>query len=198
MKDFDPTSRHDTGEQSSMSRVKEFYLENPDFDISKSLSFLTTEYPDIDNWVVYSGLAVFLLAGQRTVPTSDADIICRNRGMADDFNVLAVNGNHSEGYLDVKTIDSWLRGRVDEVDPDQIWQSIIASSVKMKIGSAGFRVMHPAIVAAAKSTLSRIEIRSKDREDIATLNVGDSQLQAATELIHGIDPDRNLAILINS
>ena len=196
MKDFDPSLQPNSREISGPEKLAEFYAENPDFDIAKSLSFLTAEYPDTDSWVVYSGLAVLLLAGERTIPTSDADIICRDKAMADDF--AAPGGDHTDGYLDVKTIDSWLRGRADGVNPDQIWQYILASSVTMESEGASFRVMHPAMVAAAKSTLSRYEIRPKDREDVETLNVDDDRLQAATDLIHGIDPDHNLAVLLDN
>lgn len=197
MKDLDPSFQPTSRELSGPERLADFYAENPDFDVSKSLSFLTAEYPDTDSWVVYSGLAVLLLKGERTSSTSDADIICRDQAMADDFGAKGGVKEHSDGYLDVKTIDSWLRGR-SETDPEQVWHSILASSVQMNSGSATFRVMHPAMVAAAKSTLSRYEIRPKDRDDVATLQVSDNQLRSATDLIHGIDPDRNLAVLLNS
>jgi len=126
---------------------------------------------------------------------NDIDVVSRDDSMEEDFGHSSGLDSSDVRYIDVKSINHWLRGRVQSFDGDMVWRSIIASSQDLNVNGVTVRVMHPAIIAAGKSTLARMVPRTKDAEDIKLLNVSDLEIEAATKLMRNEDPDTQLRIL---
>ena len=150
--------------------VAEFFADNPEFNVTDNLAFLAEHYPDTSSWIVEGGVAVQALTGRRESPPGDIDVICRDRGMEADFG-------HSDGfdpsdrrYIDVKTTEDWLqRKRVVESGEPSLWDYVLASSLSITIDGFPVHVMHPALIAAGKSTLFQGLQRPKDISDVALL-----------------------------
>ena len=195
MSETDPNFRIIPPDPPRSPEVREFFAANPELDVASSLAFLNVNYPDKDSWIVDSGVAVQLLTGKRLDIPSDLDILCRNDAMEADFGHSSGTDPRDRRYIDVKSIGHWLEGRVGNVDEQAVWESIIATSSMHEINGATFRIMHPAIIVAGKSTLARMSPRPKDATDIAVLNVTAERLTAATELLRGNDPEVQVRLL---
>jgi hypothetical protein len=181
--DSDPGFRIVAPETPRSADAAEFFQTHPEFAVSDSLAFLAQHYPDTSEWIVDSGVAVQALTGER--PGQPSDI------------------GHSNGidptdrrYIDVKSIDHWLLGRgAGLADPSSLWPYIVALSLPRDIEGHSVRIMHPAIIAAGKSTMARMTQRPKDIADLELLAVEPKQLQAATELLRGHDVDHQFRLL---
>jgi hypothetical protein len=77
-------------------------------------------------------------------------------------------------------------------DEESVWKNIVATSRPVEIDGLTVRVMHPAIIAAGKSTLARMAQRPKDISAIELLGVTAEQLDAATKLLQGINSEQQL------
>ena len=195
MSDIEPPFRIIPPEPPRSPEVREFFATNPELDVQGSLRFLVTNYPDTDSWVVDSGVAVQLLTSVRELEPRDIDIVCQTNEMEDDFghtNGLDLNDNR---YIDVKSIKHWLSGRVLEADEETTWKYIVATSKIVEVGGLTIRIMHPALIAAEKSTLARMTQRPKDITDIQLLAVSSEQIDAATKLLQGNNTEEQLKIL---
>jgi len=171
-------------------------VSHPEFNVSDSLGFLTTQYPDTSEWIVDSGVAIEALAGKREQPPEDIDIVSHTADMEADFGEHGSSVTGDRRYIDVKSVDHWLERRSAALaDPTALWPYIVALSSAHEIKGHTVRVMHPAIIAATKSTMARMEQRSKDVADLELLAVSPEQLHAATELLKGHDPDLQFGIL---
>ncbi|MGB4759141.1 MAG: hypothetical protein WBP26_03715 [Candidatus Saccharimonadales bacterium] len=192
MNEIDPAFRIISPEPPRSPEVKDFFVANPEFNVEKSLLFLAAHYPDSDSWVVDSGVAVQLLTGKRKLEPRDLDIVSQTDEMEDDFGHTNGLDPNDSRYIDVKSIKHWLSGRVPEVDEQTIWKYVIATSKFIEVSGLRVRVMHPALIAAGKSTLARMAQRPKDSSDIELLQVTPEQLDAATKLLQGQRPDEQL------
>ena len=143
-------------------------------------------------------MAIQLLTGKREIIPGDLDIVCRTDDMEADFG--HTNGLNPEDnrYIDVKSISHWLRGRVTNADEQLVWEGIVATSSMHEVDGVTFRVMHPAIIAAGKSTLARMSPRPKDASDLALLSVPPAQLTAATELLRGHGLEEHVQFLMHA
>lgn len=196
MNDIDPLFKIIPPDPPHSPEVREFFTNNPEFSVQRSLEFLTLHYPNIDTWVVDGGVAVQQLTGKRDLVPRDIDIVCFADEMEEDFghtNGLDPNDNR---YIDVKAIKHWLIGRAMGADEQATWERIVASSRLASVDGLTFRIMHPAIIAAGKSTLARMTQRPKDISDIELLKVSPKQLDAATKLLQGINPEEQLKYLV--
>lgn len=196
----------DTGPSFSLIRpqpprspeVASFFETHPEFDVSSSLEFVTQHYPDVSDWIVDSGIAVQILTGRREQQPSDLDIVCRDPEMEEDFGRSSAMYDDRR-YIDVKSLDHWLLGR-GEVRGDQssLWEYVSALSIPMDVGGHTIQVMHPALIAATKSTVAKMEQRPKDLADIELLAVSPGQIEAATALLRGHEPEKQFEFLMNS
>ncbi|HSW78327.1 MAG TPA: hypothetical protein VLG36_06020 [Candidatus Chromulinivoraceae bacterium] len=194
--DSDPGFKIIAPEPPRSPEAAEFFRNHPEFTVSDSLTFLTDHYPDTSEWIVDSGVAVQALTGRREGYPSDIDIVSLSPDMETDFG-------HSDGidpadrrYIDVKSIDHWLLGRgAGLADPSSLWPYIVALSLPRDIEGHSVRIMHPAIIAAGKSTMAKMTQRPKDTADLELLAVEPGQLQAATELLRGHDLERQFRLL---
>ena len=74
--------------------------------------------------------------------------------------------------VDVKSLDHWLLGRGStQGDQSSLWEYISALSVPVDIDGHIVKVMHPALVAAGKSTMAKMAQRPKDLTDLRLLAV---------------------------
>ena len=192
MSDTDPTFRIIPPEPPNSPEVREFFATNPELDVEQSLRFLVENYPDTNSWVVDSGVAVQLLTGKRELASRDIDIVCRTDEMEDDFGHTNGRNPDDNRYIDVKSIKHWLSGRVMGADEQATWGHILASSKVADVSGLAVRVMHPAIIAAGKSTLARMTQRPKDITDLELLSVSEEELDAATKLLQGHNPEAQL------
>ncbi len=194
--DSDPGFRIIPPDPPRSPEAAEFFRSHPEFIVSDSLAFLAEHYPDTSQWIIDSGVAIQALTGHRDGYPSDIDVVSLSPRMEADFG-------HSNGidpadrrYIDVKSIDHWLLGRGSGLtDPPSLWPYIVALSLPRNIEGHFVRIMHPAIIAAGKSTMAKMTQRPKDVADLELLAVEPEQLQAATELLRGNDLERQFRLL---
>ncbi len=195
--DADPGFRVVPPEPPRSPEAAEFFRTHPEFNVDDSLDFLVAHYPDTSTWIVDSGIAVQALAGRRDSIPSDIDIVSIDEGMEDDFG-------HSNGlvpgdrrYIDVKSVSHWMLGRdISTLDPETLWYYLSELSLPRDISGHDVRIMHPAILAATKSTMARMAVRPKDTADLQLLAVDRDEIEAATALLQGHDPERHAQFLL--
>jgi hypothetical protein len=199
--DVDPGFTAHAPEPIRSPEVARFYDQNPELDVGRSLAFVTKNYPDTSVWVIEGGVAVQALTRSRAVQPHDLDIVCQDPTMEAAFgypeqpDLSQTRG--PDRYIDVKTLERWLR-RKRLVVPGEpsLWEHVLALSLPMAIEGSPVRVLHPALIAAGKSTLFQgTQRRPKDEHDVQLLAVSDEQVMAATELLLGHDPEKQIDIL---